>query len=628
MPDRHRATGTTRPAPRAARPVQPSSSTFLSRLRNKISNTFLTSCWLRQINTNLALPSDFTNPHERCNIRFHSLAEAQNACFSFDWCEGVVSDAGLQCSQRMMHFELRTSKEIDVGDGHDITTWFLHKGSCRNHPPLARALDKSVGDEVRSQAHCVGQCCSEPLARNRSCAFTNLLFRPPRSLFFLTDADGFGEVADGAQRTTYLHNRFRGGAVLGEKSRGLFNPKTAPPAMAAGIRHVVDTALYIGSDLHKNHAHLMLDSVFPAVAALVRLQASLRTSSQSDQFQLPEPVDGNFTFLLLDPWGGPDGNRPQWHRGQNERAWTSQLAGGHGVVDVAQLAVACPQGCLLSRAFAGAGHIGLCAVDDKNVIGGSREHRALWMFRMRIYRRWGLPAPPGPSAAWGLPVVLVIQSKRVVSNLDSFVQSANRLRIAAVRKIRWEDMPFREQLLAIDSAAVMISGVGSAQINQFLLPAQSVAVCLGWWNPSAKDRIHYFDHHVLRSLDHVRALYYPSFDPWEIQGTASTGHVRLNLTKANRLLSKALAIYKSGFKVPVPLDANANRFDRAFEALVARSGGAALMDRTDDRDWRRPPPPPRCSNKNGIEELVYGRDTENECSWGHLLPALRRDFDL
>ena len=57
----------------------------------------------------------------------------------------------------------------------------------------------------------------------------------------------------------------------------------------------------------------------------------------------------------------------------------------------------------------------------------------------------------------------------------------------------------------MNSAAVQASGVGSAQINHFLLPAGAVAVCLGWRDTRAKRGIQYFDAHIIRSLDHVKA---------------------------------------------------------------------------------------------------------------------------
>lgn len=42
------------------------------------------------------------------------------------------------------------------------------------------------GAEVRSSHHCTGSCC-EPLHRDRTCVWTNLLFVPPSTFYYLTD---------------------------------------------------------------------------------------------------------------------------------------------------------------------------------------------------------------------------------------------------------------------------------------------------------------------------------------------------------------------------------------------------------------------------------------------------------
>ena len=110
-------------------------------------------------------------------------------------------------------------------------------------------------------------------------------------------------------------------------------------------------------------------------------------------------------------------------------------------------------------------------------MGGSRDSatRALWTYRRRIFQRWGVPhtpawanananananngvpeplAPPAASSASGLPVVLVVQTKRVVTNLAAFVAAINAEGIADARLIKWEGMSFAEQLKAMRGAA-------------------------------------------------------------------------------------------------------------------------------------------------------------------------------
>lgn len=359
--------------------------------------------------------------------------------------------------------------------------------------------------------------------------------------------------------------------------------------------------------------------------------------------QLPDAVTGNFTFVLYDQ---PE-CCPGFHRGKKERAWTRQLSGG-GVVDLEELSAACPPpGCLIRTAWVGAGHIGLCAVDEQNFMGGAREHRTLFRFRERIFYRWGVPPTPfrprthdssyAPMAAGdgsteerrravsSLPTVLVVQTKRVITNLVQMVRAINEMGRARARLIKWEDMSFAEQLHAIRGAAVVASGVGSAQINQFLLPTGSVAVCLGWRIDGTRRGIYYFDNHILRSLDHARTVYYPSYSAREREGHETT--VTLNVTKFVDVIQEALDIYNTGFSTPVPEHVNTNDYDRAFEALVQRTGGLALQLRTNDYDWHQRRAPAQCTLMNGVEQMLWGPAAVN-CPWQPHVQQVRNEFGL
>ena len=99
-------------------------------------------------------------------------------------------------------------------------------------------------------------------------------------------------------------------------------------------------------------------------------------------------------------------------------------------------------------------------------------------------------------------------------------------------------------------------------------PRGAVAVCLGWREDRSTHGVHYFDSHVLRSLDHVRVVYYPSYSSAERRVPAT---ITLEMPKALRVINEALDVHAAGFVVPLPPAANANKFDRAFEALVGAS---------------------------------------------------------
>jgi hypothetical protein len=690
------------------------------------------SCWTAPLAINLDLPP--WGEGNRCSLRSPTLPAAKAACLSQAWCGGVAKDGGLACQGEKQHFELRTRKEIDVGQGQDAKAWLRVLGrrnstSCAHVTvPLARAegwlLPSATGagglsrrtpsslvparphhhpakgdgrareqaggrhvetmlklttrspGRIYSRAHCVGPCCSQPLHRNRTCAFRDLLFRPPSSFFFLSTDDAGTED----QHATFLHNRFADGSTTGTGARSKFTPRRLDPSEADSVTRVVEAPLYIGADIHSNIGHLMLDSVFPSVISMLRLRAShgVNHSVRSQQKWLPDPVTGNFTFLLYD-----SPSYVNWHRGKKERAWTSTLS-GKGVVDLAQLASACAGGCIvraqqarcgahahtgithgsslrlepllaplnstpshntivrsirsllpcaqIRTSWSGAGHVGLCSVDGSNFLGGSHEHRALYRYRNRIYHMFGVPhTPPLAAEQHGPPTVLVVQSKRVVTNMQAFVDAIRRIGGVNARLIKWEDLSFVEQLRTIRGAAVQISGVGSAQMNQFLLPRGSVAISLGWRNERSRNGIYYFDSHILRSLDHARALYYPSYDRNEL--AAGQRSVRLDLKKAVALVKEALAIHHAGFATPLPEGANANRFDRAFSKLVKLTNGSALMARTDDYVWGSGAYPKGCTTRNGVEDMIWpgvnqGPAPAGACPWQSHLPQLIREFDL
>ena len=543
-----------------------------------------------------------------------------------------------------------------------------------------------------SRAHCDGPCCSEPLKRNRTCAFRDLLFQPPSTFYYLSD-DGKDRSAE---HGTFLHNRFAGSDTTGENSHSYFTPKPAPLSAALRVTGVIETPVYIGADLHSNQGHLMMDSTFPLAVSLLRLRASLAASGGSQEAAaaavaaaapavapgpsnagnvavatplemmrafinskgldgelqawvkakaqaaqavmvgrrlerkpstaaakdfgtLPDAVSGNFTFLAYDSPGYAG-----WHRGKRERIWAAQMA-GRGVVDLPELASICPQGCIVRTSWVGAGHVGLCAVDQYNGVGGAWDHRALFRWRHRIYHMWKVPAGPLPLAAGGKPQVILVETKRRVTNLAGLAARINAEGFGSARIIRWENLPFAEQLRAMRGAAVQVSGVGSSQMNQFLLPRGSVAISLGWRDETSRHGVTYFDSHILRSMDHARVLYYPSYTRAE----RSCGHeaVCLDLAKATALVKQGVEIYKAGFATPLPFDANANKFDRAFTRLVELTKGVALQHRTADYAWGVDKPPVGCTHLNGVDKLLWS-PTARTCMWSSLVPGLAREFDL
>lgn len=121
------------------------------------------------------------------------------------------------------------------------------KQQSLSHPERVPLLERALpAPDVRSTYACTGSCCA-PLARNRSCAFRNLLFLPPATFAFLSDAP-----FDGRDVRVYTHGRFADGATSGVGGHSRWQPVVLPTSAAANVTLTLQLPLYIGADLHSN----------------------------------------------------------------------------------------------------------------------------------------------------------------------------------------------------------------------------------------------------------------------------------------------------------------------------------------------------------------------------------------
>ena len=476
---------------------------------------------------------------------------------------------------------------------------------------------------------CDGSCC-EPLHRNRTCAFGGILFRPPNSFIYFADDPS---ATNRSSLSTFLSPRFTGGRTLGLKSHGLWEPEIAPLSAAGNITRVITSPLFIGGGLHRNPGHNMLDCVYPTMVSIFRLRdAAFKSQHHLALSSLPTPA-GDFTYLYFDePWCCK-GDKERFNRGTRERNFTETVVGR--VLDLLELRKMCPgSGCLVKSAFVGIGHMGMCMVDEQNVMGGARVNRSLWEYRQRVLARYGLSdltnqtktrLPPtmdnasASQARFEPPLVLFIETKRIFTNFRAVAASVENSSSAKTMVVRWEGMSFPEQLALLQKTAVHVTGVGTGQMNVFFLPAGSVALGLGWRNNYSFKRIHYFDP-VLTSLDHVSVMYYPSYDESEL-GSPAEKSVTLNVSKSTSLILSALKKYETGFEIPVRLSDNANDYERAYEYLSQLSGGVSHMQRTGDTPWEWRTQ--KCLSNN-VETLLFTR----ECGWKQWIPQVLDRYKL
>lgn len=396
---------------------------------------------------------------------------------------------------------------------------------------MRRSASSRNGTLQPSHHACIGPPCCAPLRRNRTCLFRNLLFLPParderqprrprtsgfhylvpeRKKKLMTSDDG-NPTTHGIKFKVSIQTYVRNTILLAHSLRPptqwsgqdwlhiTGQPKSSAPlqipspvfapepmsileakglgALRPSDAHapcVISTPIFLGSALHWNPGHNMVDAFFPAVSALVRLRAVARASrvvrsherlqaySGAGQRQkgypgvgsahigpassLPDPETSE-PFIYLET--EPAGNQGHLQMFRMQREWARTVAGA--VWTLNDLVERCPPpaGCVLRDVFVGSGHIGISSVNELNIGGGTRDERALFAYRSRVYARFKVPPSPGPLLRDKLPLVLMVESKRVVTNYRELATSmASQLAFgqARVRLIKWEGMPFVEQV--------------------------------------------------------------------------------------------------------------------------------------------------------------------------------------
>jgi len=480
---------------------------------------------------------------------------------------------------------------------------------------------EAVQDPEKSWSFCDGSCC-QPLRRNRTCAFGNLIFQPPSSFFYIVDDPS---TVDNTTWCTYLNNRFHGGLNATKEAHSLWAPRAAPLSLAKDVTRVIDSPVFLGAYLYSNPGHNMLDAVYPSIVSLLRLHAAATSSGAHYVSKALPGINEDFTYLIFDEsWYRRQKLTHKkilrFHRNTTERDFTRTVAGE--CMDLEELQQKCPYpGCRLRVLFAGVGHQGMSMVTERNVFGGAQVHRSLFAYRKRILARYRVDSPSYLNVTHRnleRPSVLFIETKRVVTNYREVAASVGTVSNAKTAVVKWDGVSFKEQLELISNTDIHVTGVGTGQMNVFLLPPGAVALGLGWRNDFSYNHIHFFDA-ILTSLDHVSVLYYPSYGHEELLGTRS---VTLNVSKATGMVMQALDRFREGFNIPVALDENANDYDRAYAYLFELSNGLSHMKRTGDEAW--PVPPGGSCVINNPESLLFHKS----CGWSKHIPEVLKRYPI
>lgn len=163
---------------------------------------------------------------------------------------------------------------------------------------------------------------------------------------------------------------------------------------------------------------------------------------------------------------------------------------------------------------------------------------------------------------------------------------------------------------------------------------------MGWVQHETRSRIMYFDSHFVNSLDHVKVLYYPNYEPGVevplgdpscrrlnkcMWGPGRGTHlVELNVSKATRLVERAMELQEEGFATPLPSESNLHAYDLAYKELNQRTGGEAHRVRSGDDTL--PLRYPSCLT-NSVAEMLW-KPNHASCPWRSEVPRLIRDLDL
>ena len=224
-----------------------------------------------------------------------------------------------------------------------------------------------------------------------------------------------------------------------------------------------------------------------------------------------------------------------------------------------------------------------CASDREPIHFGmdmGHDLDALRLLREHVRSRFGMPpSPPRSSrtARSDAPLNTIAIDNKRFSDHDRHALST-ALEISGPRiqgaVIRWEGMPFRDQLHTLSNTRIHLSGVGTACVNQPFLPDGAIHINLGAcerypYQNNLFARLFrseayttpipsYMEQALVAATPYHRALYYP-LD--ELCNGLTTPRLRT-------LLKEAARLHDSAFPIPVPKGVNLAPTGRVVQALM------------------------------------------------------------
>ena len=341
-----------------------------------------------------------------------------------------------------------------------------------------------------SSWHCVDDCCGQTSQNNRSCVLRNVCVFD-------------GELVSVGRRD--LHEPFptwygcdRTNQVEAHPVLTLKHLDTRVDAQTFG--YLSGTTMFV-EYAHFNIVHTMLDMVYPVFVSMLKLGLSTEPG---------EPL----RILHRLP------------HGDNSQSWFLHLIGDLGVEHIEKMDPTC-----FETLVVGGGNQGLLSWDSKYAIPGARDG-ALKAYRNMIYSKANVSIAKSMfGTAEHANVLFLNQHKRPVQNIQhvsdhikdvvphAHVQITDWESIVSIEDLQgsqWREhqvqhfreiADFREKLRVLKTTNVLIAGVGTSHLFEFLLLDGSVSINYG--TCENYDGIGtFYDDYLIPGIDWVRGLYY------------------------------------------------------------------------------------------------------------------------
>ena len=392
------------------------------------------------------------------------------------------------CSEGARSASIRDCMKISRIRALSLLVMVSTVGMLQKHLLLKTSTVSYTQAMFESSWKCLDDCCGQTTSNNRSCVLRNVCAIDGKLLS--VGRKGLDEPLPswyGCDRT------------FQDDYHPVLTLEQAKHHVAAPVRYLRGTTLFI-EYAHSNIVHTMLDMVYPVFVSMVKL--GLNT--------------------------GPEQPLRIVHRlphDDNSQIWFLHLMGDLGVEHIEKMEPTC-----FETVIVGGGNQGLISWDSNYAMPGARDG-ALKAYRNMIYSKAKVPFNERGTLRANVTVLLLNQQKRPVQNIQSVPYHIEEVApYAHVRSTNWESIvsgqalqvsewrehqieyhreiaDFREKLNVLKTSHVIIAGIGTSHLFEFLLLDGSVSINYGTCQNYNKLGT-FYDDYLIPGIDWVRGFYY------------------------------------------------------------------------------------------------------------------------